>query len=325
MGADLVAIIEACYATDLDDDQRWLSGIIDSAQPGLASHRGIVSYLYESAEGGRVQPLQIVMRGIVGDVTEPFLRDVIAQVPGELVQQLTQPVMSGRSVAFPNQEQVWAHLKHQGIEDILVVHGRDPSGRGCYLGAALSGQADVSVRSTRLWSRLAAHMAAGYRLRRRLRPSGGAETEAILSRDGRVEHAESPAQSPAALQALREAALAIGKARGPLRNSDPEAAVAEWRGLIAARWSLIERFENDGKSYLLARRNDPPIADVSSLSPRELQAVAYASLGHTNKLIAYEMGIAPSTVGVLLYRAAARLSARSRNELIAAYLRTKGS
>lgn len=38
--------------------------------------------------------------------------------------------------------------------------------------------------------------------------------------------------------------------------------------------------------------------------------------GHSNKLIAYELGIAASTVGVLLGRAASRLGVRTRKALL---------
>jgi DNA-binding CsgD family transcriptional regulator len=55
------------------------------------------------------------------------------------------------------------------------------------------------------------------------------------------------------------------------------------------------------------------------LSERERQVLAYAALGHPNKLIAYELGIANSTVSVLLARAQTKLGAASRNEMLALY------
>jgi DNA-binding CsgD family transcriptional regulator len=61
-------------------------------------------------------------------------------------------------------------------------------------------------------------------------------------------------------------------------------------------------------------------SDFDRLTPRELQAVGFAALGHSNKLVAYEMGIAPSTVSVLLHRAGQKLGTSSRVALIARYL-----
>jgi DNA-binding CsgD family transcriptional regulator len=81
----------------------------------------------------------------------------------------------------------------------------------------------------------------------------------------------------------------------------------------------LEHFESDGHRYLLARRNDPQAAESPKLSRRERQVVGYARLGHSNKLIAYELGISAATVGVLLHRAALKLKAKGRQELIAKY------
>jgi DNA-binding CsgD family transcriptional regulator len=166
------------------------------------------------------------------------------------------------------------------------------------------------------WGRVAAHIAAGHRLRRRLQRGRDATPEAVLAPDGKVVHAEGEATAKEARERLRESARTRERAHGSLRRKDPDLAVAEWKGLVAARWTLVDQFENDGRRYLVARRNDVEMIGLESLSPRERAAVGFAALGHTNKLIAYEMGIAASTVAVLLSRAARRLGVRSRAELV---------
>jgi DNA-binding CsgD family transcriptional regulator len=65
-----------------------------------------------------------------------------------------------------------------------------------------------------------------------------------------------------------------------------------------------------------ARENSPVLAGVSSLSGRERQVTSLAALGRSNKLIAYELGLAHSTVRVLFARAAVKLGARTRSEVI---------
>lgn len=90
------------------------------------------------------------------------------------------------------------------------------------------------------------------------------------------------------------------------------------------RWTVVEEFVKGGFRYQLVRRpigSDPP----PKLTRREEQAVAYAQQGHSNKSIAFLLGLAPSTIGVLLYRAATKLGARSRTQLLAAYARLKKS
>ena len=68
--------------------------------------------------------------------------------------------------------------------------------------------------------------------------------------------------------------------------------------------------------YVVARRNDVRLPRPDALSPRERQALGFAVLGDSNKLIAYELGISASTVGVLLHRAAQKLGCHSRVELL---------
>jgi DNA-binding NarL/FixJ family response regulator len=52
-------------------------------------------------------------------------------------------------------------------------------------------------------------------------------------------------------------------------------------------------------------KNTPLSNNAQPLSDREKQVVALASLGRSNKLIAYELGIAHATVRVLFARARA--------------------
>jgi DNA-binding CsgD family transcriptional regulator len=115
---------------------------------------------------------------------------------------------------------------------------------------------------------------------------------------------------------LRRVALRTRHSQERLRGSEPDAEIAEWKGLVALRWSVIEQFDYRGHRYLLARRNEQAVPAAVDLSTREAEAVSLASLGHSNKVIAYELGISASTVGVLLHRAARKLGAKSRDGLI---------
>jgi DNA-binding CsgD family transcriptional regulator len=63
----------------------------------------------------------------------------------------------------------------------------------------------------------------------------------------------------------------------------------------------------------------PSSVCATSLTEREHQIAALAVLGQHNKLIAYNLGISHSTVRVLMARAARKIGARSRDELIRLY------
>jgi DNA-binding CsgD family transcriptional regulator len=88
-------------------------------------------------------------------------------------------------------------------------------------------------------------------------------------------------------------------------------------GLVAGRWSLVDHFERSGRRYLVARRNDPSVRDPRALNLRERQVVWYASLGHSNKLIGYQLGLSFSTVATHLANATRKRGVASRVELIA--------
>jgi DNA-binding CsgD family transcriptional regulator len=88
------------------------------------------------------------------------------------------------------------------------------------------------------------------------------------------------------------------------------------RSLEPERWIVLVVYERDGKGFVVARSNDVRRPRPASLSLRERQALGRALLGNSNKLIAYELGISASTVGVLLHRAARKLGCNSRVELI---------
>jgi DNA-binding CsgD family transcriptional regulator len=144
-------------------------------------------------------------------------------------------------------------------------------------------------------------LVAGFRLLGRL---GSAGVEARVHPSGRI--GDASAEASAAREVLRRAVTDLDRARGRLRRSAPEEALARWKGLVSARWSVVEEFDTLGRRYVLARRTEPTVVELA-LSPRERQAAGWARLGHSNKLIAYEMGISASTVGVLLHRAAIKL------------------
>jgi len=91
-----------------------------------------------------------------------------------------------------------------------------------------------------------------------------------------------------------------------------------------ARWKLLEHFESDGRRYVLACRGEAARTGLAALTPREHEALALLASGYTNKVVAYEMGVAHSTAAVLLHRARRKLGASTRAELIRAFLAQGG-
>ncbi|MEO8178032.1 MAG: protein kinase [Deltaproteobacteria bacterium] len=113
---------------------------------------------------------------------------------------------------------------------------------------------------------------------------------------------------------LSPAAFALAMERG--RGLEFEAVSRSVLESLGGRWSFQKQPETVGKTHIRALANPPCSVGPSALSAREQQVTALAALGRSNKLIAYELGLAHATVRVLIARAARKIGARSRAELI---------
>lgn len=86
--------------------------------------------------------------------------------------------------------------------------------------------------------------------------------------------------------------------------------------MIEGRWTLVERVDTDGKRLLLAKRNPPDSIAHRALTERERAVVERASLGGSLRHVAYELGLAESTVSEALSRALKKLGIKTRAELL---------
>lgn len=118
-----------------------------------------------------------------------------------------------------------------------------------------------------------------------------------------------------------------GRARGSRTKLSGEGARTAWRALQEGRWSVLESTERDGRCYLVVRPDTPLDGSRAELelgasesrarrpaplSAQEKRVLIEFARGGSNKLIAYELGLATSTVGTLLSRAARKLGCESR-------------
>lgn len=189
------------------------------------------------------------------------------------------------------------------------------SGFGCIITGTAPGPVPLERSATHRMDRVAAHIAAGLRLRRAIGlPNDG---EAVLGMDGRVHHATGAATDGDARERLRSAVRALDRARGPLRRRDELEALNLWQGLVSGKWTLVDRFESDGKHYVIAHRNEDRLAPALGLAPLDQQVAAHAATGQANKLIAYQLGLNPATVSTILNRVCKKLRLESKTQLAA--------
>jgi DNA-binding NarL/FixJ family response regulator len=159
--------------------------------------------------------------------------------------------------------------------------------------------------------RLGSHIATGLRLQRVLGSAAFEDpaVEAILDAEGRAQHSVGMARMSGALEQLRQSVLERARTKGP-DVTDPA-----WSAVLAGRWSLVDRFDSDGRRYVVAYRNPPGVLDPRRLTPREEGVTALAAIGRSNKEIASQLGVTQSTVATLLASALTKLGLTSRTML----------
>lgn len=143
------------------------------------------------------------------------------------------------------------------------------------------------------------------------------EAEAIFDVNGfKMTDAVGQAKEPTATGSLRDAAVVMDRARGKMRNTDPQEALEIWKALVRGRWSMVDWFDTDGRRFVLALPNAPHIRDPRGLTEREYQVATQAGTGDSCKVIAYSLGVSRSRVSELLHRAMRKLGVQTRGQLV---------
>jgi DNA-binding CsgD family transcriptional regulator len=320
VGADLIAVVDAAYRFDVPDSA-WLEGVVRAIRPfvdqgfgvwsfildGHAFVAGELRYEHPTAVGlpdnwrdGLAATLAITSRD--SRVMYETMFGTPQHTMSELLRRHPRVLRAAtRAIAIP------------GVRDSIGISARDSSGWGVFIGAHAPAIIQLGHRARARYGRLVAHIATAFRLRQRLADGdlvSGAE--AILAPNARVEHAVGAASTRRALDALREAARAADRAARRARGGDPDEALRAWEALVACRWSLVTWLDDGGRRLLVARPNAPaPFAVEPRLTRRERQVAGYLLLGHSYKLIAYELGLSSGTIGALVSRIRTKLGATS--------------
>ena len=107
------------------------------------------------------------------------------------------------------------------------------------------------------------------------------------------------------------------RARTKKERKDPVHALDLWRGLVAGEWSLVEKWENDGKRYLAAYRNRPDVRDPRALTSHESTVLRYVSLGASNKEVAFALGLSIGSIGSAVSQLLRKFGCQRRTDLLA--------
>lgn len=308
-----IEVVEAAY--DLTSDQRgWLARLVEAARPVFDHGTGVAGYTFELDARGRIQlTSEVVGSALSLGALAAIERSARALTAEEVAWSLEVPLQTAsechaRHGSRLDDSRAFRHVGALGAADGLALRRVDADCRGFTLWAAL-GAPRRTTRPERLrWSCVAQHVIAAMRLRQ----CPGAGEEASRTR----------ARARGALDRLRAAAVRTDRAQAGVDRAAAGDASELWRALAQGRLSLFDRFDLDGRRYLVAACNRPAALGVRALSDRERQIVARAARGASNKEIAYDLGLAASTVSSHLRSGMRALGVRDRAELAALLLRT---
>ena len=328
-GSALIDFTEAAYDLELEPHD-WLPKLVEAGAPVFDQGLGVFAVTCTRPPQGAsllIDGLHVVSGP--DDLAERVVR-LQQEVPPSLLWLMSRPTIPKTlsEAAADNLEALQLIMRHFDFaKDGLGMSSFDPNGRGVYLIAPLPQVTTLTDTSRERWQMLAAHFGAGHRLRCALRKAGsepatdlphGAEV-VIDPSSFRVTDAQGQAKSRDARNALREAAVQVDRARGRMRESDPEKALELWKALVRGRWSTVDWFDSDGRRYVLGLPNPPGVTDPRGLTEREMQVVALVLSGQTNTMIGYNLGLSRGRISTLLRSAMHKVGVRTRAQLVSRY------
>ena len=305
-------ITRAAYAFS-DDLGRWASGVHDALGPSLDFGQGTLVSVVEFPEKG-VRIRHLASRAGASRVHHAIVRLSAFLAPDKLRASFFNGRVIGSSSGHYSDaefERLQARARSTFSRDAAGWCVNDTVDHGFMLVAPARELLRFPEQPAPAVRRLGSHIATGLRLQRVL---GSAElddpaVEAILDQDGRPQHGVGMARMRGTLERLRQCVVARAKGGAEL-SVDPA-----WSAVLGGRWSLVDRFDSDGRRFVIAYRNPPGVLDPRRLTPREEGVTALAAIGRSNKEIAGELGVTQSTVATLLAAALTKLGLESRTML----------
>lgn len=310
--SDPLAIVEAGYDLNVDD-AAWVARITRAVSREIVGPLGTVGYRFERQRRVRYALTTVSVAGGDAALAVSTAR-VVATLPFDDLARfyehhgITTTHESCRASLPPQ-------VADDGIVDFCGVVIGDGT-NGVAIGAPLPVVANLTKSARKRWRAVSAHLSAVFRLRAALSRRRGPSEDALFTPGGHLLHATGAvARSRKAQRLLQEAAVAMEKARGPLRRRDPGAALDLWRELIAGRWTIVDRLESCGRRLLVAHENLPEATQLRELSPPQHTIVRKLLQGRTATSIASELGTTPSTVSQHIRDVLRKLRLRSVSEL----------
>ena len=300
----------------------WLKGVALASRPFLDEGEGVFACLVDATDPRTVQFTDPIQLGCPPEIWELAKQSATKLTPEEQAANLRRPytyaTVSERLGPGGTFKKHWMYGGYRdcGLSDFALLTSTDLDGHGIVLGAPRKKLDSTTARERGRWTLIAAHLRAAARLQRAAASGRSLQApEAVLTPDGKPRHLSSIAQAPEMRVVLRDAVMQLERIRSSEHGTTADA-LSIWQALIGGRWSILDQFDADGKRFLIARPNEPEPPPIRELTNRECQVVSYARLGHSNKLISYELGLSPARVSEATASAMLKLGIRDRRDLL---------
>jgi DNA-binding CsgD family transcriptional regulator len=323
----MLEILEALYRIDLTPEQ-WVLEVAAALSPIVdRDHLGVIGAFFKCPD-----PCSFTLQSHVAfklsDALHIGFGAGVARLPPSYVAER----YFGRTHSLGADLREWSQIYEGAVQtlsgrnrelvlaqgvDLLMLNATELDGLGCAFYSYRRSRSPLSGQNLVDVTRVSQHLTAAHRLRRQwwAQPPSPANADAVLDANGRVHHARGDAKARPVRDALARGARGMERARSRGRRRDGARNADGWPSLIG-RWTLLDHVESDGLRYVLAIENVGARPCLEILSPREREIVRLSMRGHHGKAIAYDMGIAYSTVRVLKARVVAKLGVRGWREAI---------
>lgn len=283
---DLARLVEAAYGS-VPDDREWLENLLEAVRPFLDHGLGVVGVFYDISDAAKPDMRSPIFLG-TPEGAEAAFDAMVQHAPEGLFASLLRKVPSCATLS-DRLAAIGKGIEREPLSDQVLA----PLGVRDFLSLAAT---DASGAGCLVGAPLPDVMSAS---------SLDVDLWTAIA-----------AHVTAGMRLRRQPAEANREPRGD--------ALPVWAALVAGRWTVVDKFERGDERFLVAKRtHDTPKPPRIALTAREHEVVARAAMGQSNKLIAYELGIAPSTVAGHLTKAAEKLGVKTRIELITAFARMR--
>jgi DNA-binding CsgD family transcriptional regulator len=306
---DTIAVLDSLYAEALEPRGSFLARAAGVMRPLLDAGLGTLVFEFDLSQPGvSISPIEEMVgeRELATRVRSSFDN---ASAEFRMSTYVRGPVLTLNDTlgcSLHDHPHTAQFARELGAHDFLSVQAADVEQRGVQLEAPLPRGVTIDRGQRRQWSLLASHVSAAGRLHRRV--TADASLCAALELNG------GSARAVQESRAIATADVALGHAAA---RSGPVGTPTIWSILACGSWSPLSTYAGgSGRRIMFACANPPGMRDPRALSERERAVAERAAFGDANKVIAYELGIAETTVGVLLTRVRRRLRVRSRAELV---------